>query len=67
MNGEFSFYYGKEVGEETFTRSAVCHGLEPFEIGRDSITAISPDYAAKGSFPFGGQIENVTFELAPKR
>jgi arylsulfatase len=53
--------------KRTFTRSAVRHGLEPFEIGRDSITAISPDYSAKGSFPFSGQIENVTFELAPKR
>jgi hypothetical protein len=41
--------------------------LGPFKIGRDSITAISPDYPAKESFPFGGQIENVTFELAFKR
>jgi arylsulfatase len=61
------FVNGKEVGEGKLKRSAVRHGLEPFEIGRDSITAISPDYSAKGSFPFSGQIEKVTFELAPKR
>jgi arylsulfatase len=38
--------------------------LEPFEIGRDSITPVSPDYRGKGVFPFNGKIEKVVFSLA---
>jgi arylsulfatase len=46
-------------------RAAFRHGLEPFEIGRDSITAVSPDYKDRGAFPFTGSIEKVTFDLTP--
>jgi arylsulfatase len=38
------------------------HGIEPFEVGRDSISPVSPDYKAKGPFPFTGTIEKITFE-----
>lgn len=53
----------KLVGQGKITRSAFRHGLEPFEIGRDSITSVAPDYRAKGVFPFNGKIEKVGFAL----
>jgi arylsulfatase len=52
---------GKPAGEGKVKRSIFRHGLEPFEVGRDSITPISPDY--KGTFAFTGTIEKITFEL----
>jgi arylsulfatase A-like enzyme len=55
---------GQPAGEGRLARSSFRHGLEPFEIGRDSITAIDPAYKAKGTFPFTGVIEKVTFELS---
>jgi arylsulfatase len=54
---------GQPAGEGTLKRSLVRHGLEPFEVGRDSITSIDPAYADKGKFEFTGTIEKVTFEL----
>jgi arylsulfatase len=53
----------KLVGQGKITRSAFRHGLEPFEIGRDSITPVCPDYSGKGDFPFNGEIEKVVFSL----
>jgi arylsulfatase len=41
------------------------HGIEPFEIGRDSISPVSPDYKGKGDFAFTGKIEQITFEAKP--
>ena len=55
---------GKPAGEGKVKRSAFRHGLEPFEVGRDSITPVSPGYT--GTFPFTGTIEKVTFELTKK-
>jgi arylsulfatase len=51
------------AGEGKLTRTAFRHGLEPFEVGRDSITAVDPAYKDKGQFPFTGTIEEVTFNL----
>ncbi len=51
------------AGEGKLTRTAFRHGLEPFEVGRDSITAIDPAYKDKGQFPFTGTIDKVTFDL----
>lgn len=42
------------------------HGLEPFEVGRDSITPLDPAYKDKGTLPFTGTIEKVVFELTKK-
>ncbi len=56
----------KLAGEGKLTRSAFRHGLEPFEVGRDSITSIDPAYKDKGKFPFTGTIETVTFDLSQK-
>ena len=58
------FVNGKPAGEGTLTRSAFRHGLEPFEIGRDSITPIDPAYQGKGSYAFTGTIDKVQFELS---
>ena len=57
------FVNGKPAGEGKLKRSAFRHGLEPFEVGRDSITPIDPVYKDKGTFPFTGTIEKITFEL----
>ena len=54
---------GKPAGEGKLKRSAFRHGLEPFEVGRDSITPIDPIYKDKGAFPFTGTIDKITFEL----
>jgi arylsulfatase len=57
------FVNGQPAGEGRIKRSAFRHGLEPFEVGRDSITPIDPAYKDKGRFEFTGRIEKVTFEL----
>ncbi len=58
------FVNGKPAGEGKLLRSVFRHGLEPFEVGRDSITPVSPDY--KTPFAFAGTIERITFELIEK-
>lgn len=60
------FVNGQPAGEGKLKRSAFRHRLEPFEIGRDSITPIDPAYKDKGKFEFAGTIEKVAFELTKK-
>ncbi|MBI1322334.1 sulfatase-like hydrolase/transferase [bacterium] len=55
---------GKPAAEGRLKRTVFRHGLEPFEIGRDSITPVSPDYSTP--FEFQGKIDKVTFELKSK-
>ena len=55
------FVNGTTAGEGKLKRSVFRHGLEPFEVGRDSITPVSPDY--KTPFGFTGTIEKITFDL----
>ena len=57
------FVNGKPAGEGKLKRSAFRHGLEPFEVGRDSITPVDPAYRDKGLFEFSGTIDKVKFEL----
>lgn len=57
------FVNDQPAGEGTLKRSAFRHGLEPFEIGRDSITPVDPAYRDQGKFEFTGRIEKVEFEL----
>ncbi len=61
------FVNGKAVGEVTLSRSVIRHGLEPFEVGRDSITPVSADYHGKGAFPFSGKIDKIQFELTANK
>ena len=55
------FVNGKPAGEGKIQRTFFRHGLEPFEVGRDSITPVSPDY--KTPFAFTGTVEKITFTL----
>ncbi|GKS59362.1 arylsulfatase [Nitrospira sp.] len=57
------FVDGAPAGEGRLKRSIFRHGLEPFEVGRDSITAVEPAYKDKGKFEFTGRIEKITFAL----
>ncbi|MEW4570670.1 arylsulfatase [Tautonia sp. JC769] len=57
------FVDGRPAGEGRLERSLIRHGLEPFEVGRDSITPIDPAYEDEGDFPFTGTIDKVMFEL----
>jgi arylsulfatase len=57
------FVNGQPAGEGKLTRSLVRHGLEPFEVGRDSITPVDPAYKDEGKFEFTGTIEKVEFAL----
>ncbi len=54
---------GKPAGEGKLQRTLFRHGLEPFEVGRDSITPVDPAYANKGDFEFSGTINKVEFRL----
>ena len=54
---------GKPVGEGKIPQIAFRYGLEPFEVGRDSISPVSHDYKGKGALPFSGAIESVKFDL----
>ena len=54
---------GKPAGEGKLQRSTFRHGLEPFEVGRDSITPIDPAYKNKGKFEFSGTIGKIEFRL----
>ncbi len=57
---------GKPAGEGKIERSLFRHGLEPFEVGRDSITPVDPAYKDQGVFPFTGTIEKVEFTITPR-
>jgi len=62
--GTVKLYVNDQLaGEGKLTRTLFRHGLEPFEVGRDSITAIAPEYKDQGKFEFTGQIEQVSFAL----
>ena len=54
---------GKQVDEGKLERTLFRHGLEPFEVGRDSITPVDPAYAEKEDFEFSGAIQKVEFDL----
>ncbi len=58
------FVNDKPAGEGEIKRVGFrSGGLEPFEVGRDSITAIAPDYKDHGDFAFTGAIDEVKFEI----
>jgi arylsulfatase A-like enzyme len=60
------FVNGQPAGEGQIKRVGFrSGGLEPFEVGRDSITPVTRAYADKGAFPFNGTIERITLQLSP--
>jgi arylsulfatase len=61
------FVNGKPAGEGTVGKAMFRHGVEPFEVGRDSISPVNPDYKGMGTFPFTGTVERITFEALPAK
>jgi arylsulfatase len=61
------FVQGELAGEGTVGKAMFRHGVEPFEVGRDSISPVNPDYKGKGAFPFTGKIEKIRFEAIPAK
>jgi arylsulfatase len=59
------FVNGALAAEGTVGTAMARQGIEPFEIDRDSISQVSPDYRSKGSFPFTGTIEKIQFDVIP--
>ena len=57
------FVNDKPAGKGQLPRTLFRHSLEPFEIGRDSMTPVNPDYKSEGAFEFRGKIVSVKFEL----
>mgnify|MGYP003574979242 CR=1 FL=1 len=68
-NGPFTggtmklFINDQAAGELKFDKSNFTLSAEPFEVGQDAISTVSPAYKDKESFPFNGTINKVTFEL----
>ena len=54
---------GQFAGEGKLKRTLFRHGLESFDIGRDTDTAVDPVYKNKDEFPFTGKIDQVTFKI----
>ena len=53
---------GKEVAKGRVARTVPFrYGVEPFDVGMDTVSAVSEDY--KSPFPFQGRINDVTIEL----
>lgn len=57
------FANSDSIGTGKLERTMFRHGLEPFEVGRDSITPVAPAYAKQGEFEFTGEIKRIQFEL----
>jgi arylsulfatase len=57
------FVDDQSAGTGKLARTVFRHGLEPFEIGRDSITPVDPAYAQRGEFEFTGAIKKIKFDL----
>jgi arylsulfatase len=57
----------KLAGEGETKKAMFRHGVEPFEIGRDSISPVNADYKAKMPYAFTGQIDKITFEVSPPK
>ena len=61
-------YVNDKLAAEGETRKAMFrHGVEPFEIGRDSISPANADYKAKMPYAFTGTINKITFEATPPK
>jgi arylsulfatase len=61
------FVNGKPVAEGETKKAMFRHGVEPFEVGRDSISPVNADYKAKMPYAFNGTIEKITFEVTPQK
>lgn len=57
------FVNGQPAGEGHLGRTFFRHGLEPFEIGKDTGTPVDPAYRSKGEYAFTGTINKVDFQI----
>jgi arylsulfatase len=57
------FINDQAAGEVKLDKSNFTLSAEPFEVGHDAISQVSPAYKSKGAFPFTGTIEKVSFEI----
>ncbi len=56
------FVNGKLTAQGETKKAMFRHGVEPFEVGRDSISPVNASYKSKMPFAFTGKIEKITFE-----
>ncbi len=61
------FVNGQLAAEGETKKAMFRHGVEPFEVGRDSISPVDADYMSKMPFAFTGSIEKITFDVTPKK
>lgn len=59
------FVNEQAAGEVKIDKSNFTLSAEPFEVGQDDISSVSPAYKSKGNFSFTGKIKEVKFELTP--
>jgi len=61
--GTMKFFINDQPAAElTIDKSNYTLSAEPFEIGQDAISQVSPAYESKGKFAFTGKINEVKFE-----
>ena len=61
-------YVNGNLAAEGDTKKAMFrHGVEPFEVGRDSISPVNSDYKAKMPYAFNGAIDKITFAVTPMK
>jgi hypothetical protein len=65
-NGAPPHVNGKLAAEGETKKAMFRDSLEPFEMGRDSISPVNADYNAKVPYEFTGKIEKISFELTPR-
>ena len=59
------FVNGKPAGEGETKKAMFRHGVEPFEVGRDSISSVTSAYKSKSPYAFNGAIEKIEFAVTP--
>jgi arylsulfatase len=61
------FVNGKIAAEGETKKAMFRHGVEPFEVGRDSISPVNAEYKVKMPNAFNGTIEKIIFEVTPPK
>jgi hypothetical protein len=61
------FVDGKAAGQAEITTVPVGLSFEGFDVGRDTLTPVSPAYRDKGEFAFSGDFQAVTFTMLPAK
>ena len=59
-------YVNGRLAAEGETNNAMFrHGVEPFEVGSDSISPVNAAYKGKGDFALTGRIDKIQFDVSP--